>query len=281
MTKRSVRTITELKSLSKKIRTSCIKYGVLGGDFGAHYGPALSMVEIVATVLDVASLSSPGDPKFSDRDRVILSKGHGSLALYSGLHEFGFISDEIMSTCEQDGSLIPGQPKRNHQLGIEFSSGSLGMGLGFGVGLALSAKMDRSNRKVFVLMGDGETNEGSVWESAMSAAQYELNNLIAIIDANDLQSDGPTGEIMRVNHEATWKAFGWNVTQVDGHSITELHNAVCAPSDKPQVIIASTIKGKGISFMEKSLDWHHGVLTNAQFELALHDVERDYSSEDS
>ena len=276
-----MRTINELNTLSKNIRTSCIKFGVLGGDFGAHYGPALSMVEIVTAVLDVASLSSPGYPEFSDRDRVILSKGHGSLALYAGLHEFGFISDEIMATCEQDGSLIPGQPKRNHQLGIEFSSGSLGMGLGFGVGLALSAKMDGSNRKVFVLMGDGETNEGSVWESAMSAAQYELNNVIAIIDANDLQSDGSTGEIMRVNHAATWNAFGWNVTQVDGHSMTELHNALCTISNRPHAIIASTIKGKGISFMEKSLDWHHGVLTNAQFELALSDVERDYSSENS
>jgi transketolase len=253
--------IDYLNTRALEARQLCIKYGALAGPQGAHYGPALSMSEIMTVVLDIANLRLPSDHDFKNRDRVILSKGHGSLALYVSLFQKGFINESVMETCEQDGTLIPGQPIRNNELGVEFSSGSLGMGLGFGVGLALSARMDQSSRRIFVIMGDGETNEGSVWESAMSAAQFELSNLVAIIDANDMQSDGNTNQVMRMNHEELWSAAGWDTFSVDGHSVSELYSAINSESSKPIAIIANTTKGKGVSFMEGSADWHHGFLS--------------------
>lgn len=250
-----------LTSKSHEARQLCIKYGSLAGPQGAHYGPALSMSEIMTVVFEVANVEKSSDINFKNRDRVILSKGHGSLALYVALFQKGLISETVMESCEQDGTLIPGQPIRNHELGIEFSSGSLGMGLGFGVGLALSARMDKSSRRIFVIMGDGETNEGSVWESAMSAAQFKLDNLVVIIDANDMQSDGETNQVMGMDHTALWQASGWDVINVDGHSVTELSEAMNSQKAKPLAIIAKTIKGKGVSFMEASADWHHGFLS--------------------
>ena len=266
---------SEIELLTRKAheaRKLCIKYGSLAGPQGAHYGPALSMSEIMTVIMDIANIQLPSNKDFHDRDRVILSKGHGSLALYVSLFQKGFISEAVMETCEQDGTLIPGQPIRNNELGIEFSSGSLGMGLGFGVGLALSAQMDQSSRRIFVIMGDGETNEGSVWESAMSAAQFKLNNLVAIIDANDMQSDGNTDQVMGMNHAALWSAAGWNTVSVDGHSISEIYSAVNSESTKPIAIIAKTIKGKGISFMQGSADWHHGFLSPELMEQAKEEL---------
>ena len=221
----------------------------------------------------VAVRHSPTSRLDLERDRVILSKGHGSLALYAVLHEYGYIDAGLLATAENDGSVLPGQPIRNRDLGIEFSSGSLGMGLGFGVGLALSARMMASERSVFVVMGDGETNEGSVWEAAMSAAHFGLARLTAIVDVNDLQSDGPTSEIMSCDHRAIWTGFGWDVIEIDGHSLSDLRTALSRPiSSHPRCILAHTSKGKGISFMEDVPEWHHGRLTQAQFEVASQDL---------
>ena len=163
---------------------------------------------------------------------MILSKGHGSLALYTVLHEFGHISADVLETAELDGTRLPGQPIRDRELGVEFSSGSLGMGLGYGVGLALSARMMDSSRRVFVVMGDGETNEGSVWEAAMAATHFGLGSITAVVDVNDLQSDGSTSEIMSFDHAAAWRGFGWDVVEVDGHSIPALQAALAGRSDR-------------------------------------------------
>jgi len=267
-------TNTDLEQAARRIRQKCIELGNSAGSFGAHYGPALSLVEIMTYLYGSQLRFDADDRSCTDRDRLILSKGHGSLALYSALGEFGYIDAEMLATTEKDGSRLPGQPLRNLDFGIEFSSGSLGMGLGFGVGLALSARMQRSEREIFVVMGDGETNEGSVWEAALSAAHYSLSNLTAVIDINNLQSDGPTQEIMAIDHSAIWEGFGWEVVEcANGHSITELQSAFSVKSSpKPKVILAKTVKGKGVSFMEDSIDWHHGVITESQLTIALAEI---------
>jgi transketolase len=215
----------------------------------------------------------PGGGSDVDRDRVILSKGHGSLALYTVLHEFGHIPADVLETAELDGTRLPGQPIRDRELGVEFSSGSLGMGLGFAVGLALSARMMQSTRQVFVVMGDGETNEGSVWEAAMAATHFGLDAITAFVDVNELQSDGLTTEIMSFDHAAAWTGFGWDVIEVDGHSIPAIQAAIAAErTGRPRCILARTVKGKGISFMERVAEWHHGRLTEPQYADAHHQL---------
>lgn len=266
-------TDASLAEIAARSRRSVVSIGHAAGGMGAHFGPALSLIEIMAVVYGIAVRHSPIDRLKPDRDRVILSKGHGSLALYAVLHEYGYIDAAVLVTAEQDGTVLPGQPIRNRELGIEFSSGSLGMGLSFGVGLALSARMSASDRSIYVVMGDGETNEGSVLEAAMSASHFELGHLTAIVDVNSLQSDGPTSEVMDCDLRAIWGGFGWDVIEVDGHSIPELRVALLRPaSSRPRCILAHTIKGKGVSFMEAVSEWHHGRMTDAQFEAASQEV---------
>ncbi|GBE23339.1 MAG TPA: transketolase [Actinobacteria bacterium] len=262
-----------LTEIAARSRRSIVSIGYDAGGQGAHFGPALSLVEIMTALYGIAVRHLPTDRLSPDRDRVVLSKGHGSLALYSVLHEYGYIDAALLATAEKDGSPLPGQPIRNRELGIEFSSGSLGMGLSFGVGLALSARMMASNRSIYVVMGDGETNEGSTWEAAMSAAHFGLTHLTAIVDVNNLQSNGLTSEVMSCNHRAIWAGFGWDVMEIDGHSFPDLRESLFRPaSSRPRCILAHTTKGKGVSFMEGAPDWHHGRLTEAQFERAAQEV---------
>lgn len=261
----SVEAERAVEHLAARARRSVLRLGHAAGGTGAHYGPALSLIEVMAAIYSAARLVPGGGSKL-ERDRVILSKGHGSLALYTVLHEFGHIPDDVLETAELDGTRLPGQPIRDRELGVEFSSGSLGMGLGYAVGLALSARMMQSSRQIFVVMGDGETNEGSVWEAAMAATHFGLESITAFVDVNDLQSDGSTSEIMSFDHAAAWTGFGWDVTEVDGHSIPDLRAAIAAErSGRPRCILARTVKGKGISFMEGVAEWHHGRLTETQF----------------
>jgi transketolase len=190
------------------------------------------------------------------------------------LNQCGFISQELLETFEDEGGMLAGQPIRNRDLGIEFSSGSLGMGLSFGIGLALSARMTGSHRQVYVLLGDGESNEGSVWEAAMSGRHFKLDNLTAVVDVNDMQSDGRTSEVLRMDHAAMWDGFGWDVrTVLDGHNISQLLEAFEAPAiGAPRVVLAHTVKGKGVSFMEHNLDWHHGRLSADQLAAAIQEL---------
>jgi transketolase len=260
----------ELSQIAGRARQSVVRLGYAAAGQGAHYGPALSLIEILTALYGSVPGLSSAKRGLGERDRMILSKGHGSLGLYAVLHEFGFIDDETLALAETDGSALPGQPKRDLGLGIEFSSGSLGMGLSFGLGLALSARLSGHPRRVFVVMGDGETNEGSVWEAAMSAAHFGLDNVVAMIDVNNLQSDGPTTEVMSCDLAAAWRGFGWAVDEVDGHSLSQLREAITSQPDgsRPRCILAHTRKGKGVSFMEGVAEWHHGLLTSEQYQTA-------------
>lgn len=230
------------------------------------------MVEIMAVLYGHVLRYDPSHPRWDERDRFILSKGHGVLGYFSALLVAGIISEETYKTFQTNESDLIAHPVMNLDLGIESSNGSLGQGLSMGVGIALAAKKKNRPFKVYVYMGDGECNEGSVWEAVMSASQLGLSNLTAIVDYNKLQSDGDSRQIIDLEDLAgKFKAFGWNVQEIDGHDIAEIAKAFDEPSKsgRPKVLVAHTVKGKGISFMENNNEWHHNRLTKSNFELAL------------
>lgn len=265
--------IMQLKQASLAMRRNIIRLALNGGNNGVHVGPALSLVEILACLhLEIMRRDStiPGGFK----DKFILSKGHGALAYYVALFEAGAISLETLNTYEKNGGDFPGQPVKNIQAGIEFSSGTLGLGLAYGAGLALAARKKELDTQIYVVLGDGELNEGSVWESVMFAASAKLKNLVAIVDRNGMQSDGATTSVMTIDIEAMWRGFGWDVTVCDGHDVERLVDALQAePNEKPRVIVANTVKGKGISFMEGNNEWHHNRLTPEQFKQAIGELD--------
>ena len=244
----------------------------------SHVGSAFSMVEILVTLyLDVLNID-PSDAKSSQRDVFILSKGHACIALYNVLAFAGFFPVERLKTyCEFDGGM-GGHPDRHILPGIEACTGSLGHGLSLGVGLAIAGKHDKQNRKVVVLMGDGELDEGSVWEAAMAASHYKLDNMIAIVDRNGLQADSRTEETMALESlEMKWKSFGWHAEQVDGHNLCELSNVLgklynMPGAGSPNVVIARTVKGKGVSFMEDEQAWHFNVPDEKEMNRALEEL---------
>lgn len=256
------------------MRKNIISLARQAGNNGSHIGPALSMVEMMAVLyLQILNIN-PSDPKWELRDRFLLSKGHGALGYYVAMYEAGIISKDELYSYDINGGFFPGQPSKNLLLGIEYSGGSLGMGLSYGAGIALAAKLQNKSFRTFVLMGDGEINEGSVWESAMFAKHNKLSNLTAIIDKNNMQSDGPSKDIINTNIEGLWRACGWEVITCDGHDVAQLIEAFKQNStDNPKVIIANTIKGKGISFMENAKEWHHNILTENLYEKAYNELE--------
>lgn len=259
-----------------EIRREIITMTYATGNGGAHLGGSLSMVEMLATLYKCRIQYRPDEPNWEYRDRVILSKGHAALALYPTLAQAGIIERARLKEFKQNGSQLSGHPSMNGLTGIEFASGSLGQGLSLAVGsaLALRRKCNMKSR-VFVYLGDGECDEGSVWEAAASAAHYRLNNIIAIVDANAIQYDGSTEEILNMSPlPLKWESFGWNVTEIDGHDIAALLDAYSYESDKPYVIIANTIKGKGISFMEGEKQYHNARLSDKQYEVAMKELEK-------
>ena len=217
------------------------------------------------------------NPQWPDRDRFILSKGHACLAYYAALCEIGYISKEDLQTFEKDNSNLLGHPVINREIGIDFSNGSLGMGLSLGIGVALSIKKRKKSNRVFVIIGDGECNEGSVWEAAMAASHFKLNNLFVIIDNNKFQQTGTNSQIMNTGDlKSKWQSFGWETIDLDGHNIEELikYFELKEKSElKPKAIIANTIKGKGFSFSENNNDWHHSILTKKLYDKALEELE--------
>ena len=258
---------------SSNMRRNIIHLAHQAGSNGAHIGPALSIVEIMAVLYLQIMKIHPTDPAWVQRDRFILSKGHGALGYYVALYEAGVITKEELYTYEVNGSFFLGQPSKKLQKGIEYSSGSLGLGLSYGTGIALAAKRRNESFHTYVLMGDGELNEGSVWESVMFAKHNRLSNLTAIIDRNNMQSDGASDDIIGVDMEALWKGFGWEVVTCNGHDVKQLIEAFQhKDTDNPKVIIASTVKGKGISFMENSKDWHHNRLADELYQKALSEL---------
>lgn len=270
----SVDMIKKCENASLNMRKNIIHLAHQAGSNGSHIGPALSMVEIMSVLyLEILNIK-PASPLCDSRDRFLLSKGHGALGYYVALYEAGLITKDDLYTYEVNGGFFPGQPSKNLSLGIEYSGGSLGMGLSYGVGIALAARVKNESFKTFVLMGDGEINEGTVWESAMFAKHNRLSNLIAIIDKNGMQSDGPSKSIIKFDIEAAWQGFGWEVITCDGHDVKQVAEAFQQNNtDNPKVIIANTIKGKGISFMENSKDWHHNRLPDDLYQKALSELE--------
>jgi transketolase len=248
-----------LDERSKHLRRLIVR-GLEGGGRG-HVGSSMSLVEILRVLYDDVLRYRPSEPRWSGRDRMILSKGHGCLALYAVLADKGFITAETLDTfCRRD-SILGGHPEASKVPGVEASTGSLGHGLSFGVGMALAQRIRASDRRVFVVMGDGEINEGSVWEAAMCAGKHRLAGLTAIVDYNKIQSAGFTRDIQDLEPLIDkWRAFGFAATEVDGHDVAALRallRAVPLQPDKPTAVICHTVKGKGIAFAENDPEWHH------------------------
>lgn len=259
---------------TREMRSDLLQMALAAKSQGAHLGGSLSLVEIMAALYGGVMKFDSKNPAAENRDRVILSKGHGIMAQYAALKQTGLMTAEDLLTYKADETKAPAHPSMNLQAGIEFSSGSLGQGLSLGVGTALALKRkNNTSSRVYVILGDGECDEGSVWEAAMTASHYRLDNLVAIIDRNRLQYDGNTEAVLPLeNFAAKWNAFGWNVAECDGHSVQEITTALSEKREKPFALIANTIKGKGVSFMENMPQWHNGVLTQKLFEQAMAEV---------
>ena len=274
-------TLTELEEKKILIEILEIKKDILKMIYLAqsgHPGGSLSCVNILYVLYNKIMKLDKNNPKWNERDIFILSKGHAAPALYAVLSNFGFINRKKLFTLRQFGSDLQGHPVKNEKLGIEISTGSLGMGLSIGVGCALAAKVDKQNDKyIYVLLGDGELNEGAIWEAAMSASHFQLDNLIAIIDRNGIQSDGSTEEIMALEPLADkWKAFGWSVIEIYGANINEIiqgFNKAKALIKKPKVIISYLIKGADVSFMEHTRKYHGRPPNQDEYNVAIKELE--------
>jgi len=256
--------ILELKQKAIDLRRDILKMLTEAGS--GHTGGSLSLVEILASLYYTQLKVDPARPEWRERDKFILSKGHGCPALYAILADRGFFGKEELWTLRKLGSRLQGHPQRGLP-GVEISSGSLGQGLSVAMGIALADRMDGIDAKVYCLMGDGETNEGQVWEAAMTASHYNLDNVCAIVDFNKLQIDGLCCEVMDLgSYRKKWENFGWYAKEVDGHDFEELEKAfreLDGVRGKPQILIAHTVKGKGVSFMEHKAEWH-GVAPNPE-----------------
>ena len=272
--------IKKIKNFSLNVRKNILEMAVSAGASSAHFGGALSITEIISTLFANQMKIDKKNPTWEERDRFILSKGHACLAYYAALCEIGYISKDELKTFEKNDTNLLGHPVINKKLGIDFSNGSLGMGLSLGIGVAISSKKKKKKFNIYVIIGDGECNEGSVWEAAMAAPNFKLNNLYAIIDKNNFQQTGSNKEIMNVESlKDKWASFGWHTTELDGHNVQELHNFFIDSQkiNKPKAIIANTIKGKGFSFSENNNDWHHSVLTKSFYEKALNELKKNYN----
>jgi len=244
---------------------------------GGHIGGSLSSVEILVSLFFHAMRYDPRQPDSQERDRFILSKGHSVEGYYCVLAKAGFFPEEELSSYGKFGSFLYGHPTCKVP-GVDVPSGSLGHGLGVACGMALAGKRDGASLRVFVLIGDGELAEGSIWEAVMAAAHFGLDHLVAVVDCNKLQISGPTREIMSTQNLAQrWQSFGWEVREVDGHDLDALNRVfdeVPWQVGRPQVLLAHTIKGRGVSFMENVASWHHGEMSPAQYEAAMRELGR-------
>lgn len=270
--------VDELNKLCREMRKDIIS--MIHAAKSGHPGGNLSAVEILAVLYKCCMNHSPEwdkSPDFNNRDRFILSKGHASAALYSILAECGYFPKEELMTFRKLGTRLQGHPSCRHLNGIEVSTGSLGQGLSMACGVALGLKLDKNPANVFVLVGDGEMQEGSIWEAVMNASHHNLNNLIAFIDKNKLQIDGCTCEVKSIEPlDEKFEAFGWNVITIDGHNVEEIFDAINSAKtmDRPTAIIAETVKGKGVSFMENNCGWHGKAPNDEDFAKAMAELEK-------
>ena len=264
----------QLQELARSARRLIVDSLICAGC--GHPGGAFSSVDVMIALYFAVMKIDPKRPLWQMRDRFILSKGHSSVALYSILCLRGFLKREALRTFRQDNSLLCGHPDMHKVPGVEMSTGSLGHGLSVGAGLAVASKIDKKKNRIFVLMGDGETQEGSVWEAAMFAHHYKLDNLTAIVDRNMIQIDGFTEKIVSLEpYRSKWKAFGWEVKEIDGHNMSQIVSILNkAPfrRDRPSLVIANTVKGKGVSFMENNPEWHGKALKDDFAVMAKREV---------
>lgn len=271
----------ECKMDIKQLEKDCLEMKLkaldlaLSTTFGAHIGGGFSAMEIMRCLYAVASIPSMQD---ASRDRIIVSKGHGVLALYTALWKQGYLTEADLNTFETDGTQFHGHPHRNLEKGIEFSGGSLGLGLSYAVGVAKACKLKGLNNTIYVLIGDGEMDEGIVWEALMSISHFQLDNLVIIVDKNGYQLDGPTDEIMGLySIEKKLDAFGIEVETVDGHSIEALLDVLAKKTGNPRAIVANTVKAHGISFLENNKMSHQCVLSRKKYEQAINDIKSAYN----
>jgi transketolase len=248
-----------LDARSRALRKMCVD--AIGGAGRGHLPSALSLIEVLRVLYDDVMRFRAAEPMWAERDRCILSKGHGCVGLYALLADKGYFSPDHLKTYCSEESMLGGHPERGKIPGVEASTGALGHGLNIGIGMALAARMQKRDSRVFVITGDGEINEGSVWEGAMAASKHGLDNLCVIVDRNKLQSYGRTVEVQDLEPLTDkWKAFGFAVADVDGHDVTALRGVLGAlplTRGKPTCVIAHTVKGKGIAHIEHNADWHH------------------------
>jgi transketolase len=268
------RDVTFLKKQAKLVRMEILKMLALAGS--GHTGGSLSAADIVTVLYFSKMRHRPDEPNWKERDRFILSKGHAAPLLYAVLAMTGYFNISMLKTLRKLGSPLQGHPCSRVLPGVEISTGSLGQGLSVSNGIAIGMKIDNLSSRVYCLLGDGETQEGQVWEAAMTAAHYRLDNLCAIIDLNGLQIDGPVSKVKGIEPVAAkWSAFGWHVIEIDGHSMEEILNGLDEAEkvkEKPTMIIAHTIKGKGVSFFEGKVEYHGMAPTHEELEKALKEL---------
>jgi len=266
----------EIKRLATKIRRDIVE--MLGGEgHVGHLGGSCSSADIVATLYGHRIRHDAKNPRWEGRDKLLFSKGHACIAQYAALCEYGYFAREELPKLKSFGCMLQGHPDRNKTPGIEANTGSLGQGLSICNGMGLAAKLDNKDTRIYCIIGDGELAEGQIWEAAMTAVVYKLDNVVAIVDRNRLQAMGPVAERFDTNPVAEkWAGFGWNVITIDGHDIKAIDEALDkaeATKGVPTVIIAETTKGKGISFAENVVGFHNGALTREQYEQACKELD--------
>lgn len=269
-------TIRRVRTLAARIRRDVVAMIGCEGQVG-HLGGSCSSADLVAALYGAKMRHDPKNPGWEDRDKFLYSKGHAAIAQYAALAETGYFPVEELKTVKELGSRLQGHPDRTKTPGIEAGTGSLGQGLSIACGLALAMRLDGKNGTVYCMMGDGEMAEGQIWEAAMAAANYKLSNLVGIVDQNKLQAMGPVVERFNTNPlPEKWESFGWHVIRVDGHDAEKIlaaYDAADKVTDKPVVIIADTVKGKGISFAENVVSFHNGALSKEQFAQAFEELD--------
>ncbi|MBE6806062.1 MAG: transketolase [Ruminococcaceae bacterium] len=276
----------DLLTEKKLKQTACkVRMGIIEGVHAAkagHPGGSLSCTDILTYLYFVHMNIDPQNPQMENRDRLVLSKGHAAPALYSVLAQRGYFSPELLKTLRQIGSILQGHPDMKHIPGVDMSSGSLGQGISAAVGMALSGKHFDGGYRVYTILGDGESEEGQVWEAAMFAANKKLDNLVAFVDWNNLQIDGTIEEVNSpLPFDKKFEAFGWNVIVINGNDFTEIENALEAAKavkGKPTAIIAKTVKGKGVSFMENVVNWHGVAPNDEEYEKAMAELNAELAS---
>lgn len=268
--------IAKLEKKAKELRIDIVK--MICKSNSGHPGGSLSIVDILTALYYGEMNIDPSNPKMDGRDKFVLSKGHAAPALYAVLAHKGYFDKELLGTLRQYGSILQGHPDMKKVPGVEISTGSLGQGLSVANGMAMGARLQGNDSRVYVVMGDGELQEGQVWEAAMTSAHYKLDNLTAFVDYNNLQIDGKVSDVMDVSSvEEKFKAFGWNVLSIDGHNFEEIFEAIAkakAHKGQPTMIVANTVKGKGVDFMENACGWHGNAPSKEETERAIEQLSR-------